>query len=100
MNQFYDVSFLKMLDRLPYAMSKKTKEALAKNVDYFKLNQLVYQFPHPYLIITLGSNLIQVGDGLSPKALSNYRNGLLTSITNFFNKRIDILITEDIKHQN
>lgn len=84
-----------MLDTLPIRISQNAKEILADNVNYARLNELTLKLYSPYIIINLSENDIKIGDQLSPKTISQYAGhaALLTSISNFFNKRIDILIT-------
>lgn len=83
-----------MLDTLPYRISQNAKETLADNVDYARINSLASALHSPFIIINLSDNQIQMGDQLTPKVISNYEgHALLTSTHAFYNKRIDILIT-------
>lgn len=94
MSTFNYNSFKNMLDTLPYRISQNAKETLANSVNYATINELAFTLHNPFIIINLSDNQILMGDQLTPKVISNYEgHALLTSTSAFYNKRIDILLT-------
>lgn len=85
--------FKRILDQIPYRISDSEKQTLVSNVNYPRLNDLLWNFYSPYMVITLGINQIQVGDQM-PLSLLHRKHGLLTAIW-VYNQRIDILLTKE-----